>query len=90
MRDMTTREKAQKLLDELPESELEPVVEFIASRGTGDSDRKAEPSDVLDDWGSLNAQTDAAAGDLMARLDEEEIAEFGETISQAWGYESPR
>src|SRR5680860_1877568 len=29
---MTTREKAHQLLDELPESELEPVVEFIASR----------------------------------------------------------
>jgi predicted transcriptional regulator len=29
---MTTREKAHKLLDELPESEIEPVVEFIASR----------------------------------------------------------
>ncbi len=30
---MTTREKAQKLLDELPEDELEPVVEILASRG---------------------------------------------------------
>ena len=30
---MTTREKAQKLLDELPEDELEPIVEILASRG---------------------------------------------------------
>ena len=30
---MTTREKAQKLLDELPEDELEPIVEIMASRG---------------------------------------------------------
>jgi hypothetical protein len=29
---MTTREKAHKLLDELPESEVEPVLEFIVSR----------------------------------------------------------
>jgi len=29
---MTTREKAQKLLDELPEDELEPIVEILASR----------------------------------------------------------
>ncbi len=29
---MTTREKAQKLLDELPEDELEPIVEIMASR----------------------------------------------------------
>jgi hypothetical protein len=30
---MTTREKARKLLEELPESDMEPVVEFLASRG---------------------------------------------------------
>jgi hypothetical protein len=30
---VTTREKAQKLLDELPEDELEPIVEILASRG---------------------------------------------------------
>ncbi len=29
---MTTREKVHKLLDELPESEVEPVLEFIVSR----------------------------------------------------------
>jgi len=29
---MTTREKAQKLLDETPEHELEPFVEILASR----------------------------------------------------------
>ena len=30
---MTTREKAHKLLDELPESEIGPIVEILASRG---------------------------------------------------------
>jgi hypothetical protein len=34
---MTTREKAQKLLDELPEDELEPIVEILASRGENGS-----------------------------------------------------
>jgi hypothetical protein len=29
---MTTRERAQKLLDETPEDELEPFVEILASR----------------------------------------------------------
>jgi hypothetical protein len=29
---MTTREKAHRLLDELPDSEVEPVLEFIVSR----------------------------------------------------------
>jgi hypothetical protein len=83
---MTTREKAQKLLDETPEDELDTFVEILASRGTSGAD----PDDAVDDWGDLDAQTDAAAGDLMARLDEEEIAEFGETIAQAWGYESAK
>jgi hypothetical protein len=43
MRDMTTREKAQKLLDELPESEseLEPIVEILASRRKKSSGSKA-------------------------------------------------
>jgi hypothetical protein len=34
---MTTREKAQKLLDETPEDELEPVVEILASRSKTNS-----------------------------------------------------
>jgi hypothetical protein len=29
---MTTREKVHRLLDELPESEVEPVLEFIVSQ----------------------------------------------------------
>jgi hypothetical protein len=38
---MTTREKAQKLLDELPEDELEPIVAIMASRRKKDSGGKA-------------------------------------------------
>lgn len=37
MSPVTTREKAQKLLDELPEDELEPIVEIMASRSENDS-----------------------------------------------------
>ncbi len=44
---MTTREKAQKLLDETPEEELDTFVEILASRGTSG----AEPDDAVDDWG---------------------------------------
>lgn len=29
---MTTREKAHKLVDDLPETELQPVIDFIATR----------------------------------------------------------
>jgi hypothetical protein len=36
IRVMTTREQAHKLLDQVPDSELPPVLEFLASRGNDD------------------------------------------------------
>lgn len=84
---MATREQAHKLLDELPESEIDPVVEFIASRGENGSDAEpAKPGDIVDDWGNLSAMTRAGAGGMLQRMDEDEIAEHGETIAEAWGY----
>ncbi len=48
---MTTREKAHKLLDELPESEIEPIVEILASRGktnrTAQRDARSRARDFL-------------------------------------------
>jgi len=38
---VTTREKAQKLLDETPEDELESIVEILASRSENGSTGKA-------------------------------------------------
>lgn len=58
MLSMTTREKAHRLLDELPESEVEPVVEFIVSRREGDVD--------------LEALLDAEEDELLAELDARE------------------
>ncbi len=75
---MTTREKAHKLLDELPESEIEPVVEFIASRGTNETD------DTVEEWGDLNAWSDAASKDTMRMLDEDEAA-----IGFSWEQRNP-
>lgn len=50
---MTAREIAKRLIDELPESEVEPVVEFIVSRGEGDADLEAlldgEADELLDE-----------------------------------------
>ena len=62
---MTTREKAHRLIDALPESEVEPVLEFIASRREGEE---------VDAWGDLDAWSDAAGEDTMDMLDEEEAA----------------
>lgn len=75
---MTTRKKAQKLLDELPESELEPIVEILASRGTNGADPDAADSSVaeldepeiaslLEGWGLL--PSGAPAPNWVAGLD---------------------
>lgn len=61
---MTTRERAHKLLDELPESEIEPILDFIASRRV--------EGDAEDDWGDLEVFNAALTADNLRRLDEEE------------------
>ena len=54
---MTTREIAKRLIDEPPESEVEPVVEFIVSRRNADVDL----GELLDEEG------DELLGELDAR-----------------------
>lgn len=60
---MTTREKAHRLLDNLPESEVEPVLEFIVSRGGGGD---------VDDWGDPSRLHAVTTGETMRRLADEE------------------
>jgi hypothetical protein len=62
--EMTTREKIHKLVDELPESQLDPVADFIATRG--------RPDDVVDEWGNVSAMLRGSTGRAMRRLDEQE------------------
>jgi hypothetical protein len=88
---MTTREKAHKLLDELPDSEIEPVVEFIASRGTvsqqGDSfarwlDSRPEEDEEItaeEEAAVQEARDEIAAGAPLLSLDE---------IKREFGYDS--
>jgi hypothetical protein len=57
---MTTREKAHQLLDELPDAEVEPVLDFIVSRRGKDQDLEA----LLDEEGD----------ELLAGLDTRERA----------------
>ena|ERR1700677_2375005 len=89
------QERMHRLVEELSELEAASALSLLEKEHedpepADNEDAAAQSGDIIDDWGDLDAQTDAAAGDLMARLDEEEIAEFGETISQAWGYESAK
>jgi hypothetical protein len=62
---VTTREKIHKLVDELPEADLDPVAEILASRSE---------SSAMDEWGDLDAWSAAASKDTMLMLDEEEAA----------------
>lgn len=55
---------ALKLVEDLPESQLAPLIEFLASQQM--------PGDVVDDWGNLSAMTRASAARTMHRLDEQE------------------
>ena len=81
---MTTKERLHRLVDELSESEADATLDFIALR------RKGETGDIVDEWGNLSTTTKMAAASVMRDLAEEERAEFGETIAEAWGYESRR
>jgi hypothetical protein len=61
---MTTRERALKLVEELPESRLESLIEFLASLD--------KPGDIIDEWGNLSAMTRASAVRTMRRMDRQE------------------
>lgn len=63
---MTTREKAHQLLDKLPDSELEPVVEFIASRGGDSFSRWLDSRPVEDE--EISADEIAAIDEAHAEL----------------------
>jgi len=58
------RERALKLVEELPESRLETLVEFLSSQH--------KPGDIVDEWGNLSAMTRASTVRTMRRLDEQE------------------
>jgi hypothetical protein len=77
---MTTKERLHKLVDELSETEADETLRFAAARHEGKN---------VDEWGDLDAFTDALTGGALRRLDDEERAEFGETIAEAWEHERP-
>jgi hypothetical protein len=68
---IATRDQLHKLVDELPETDLDPVAEILISRrengGVGDA---AQPGDVIDGWGNLSAMRRASTARKMRRLDE--------------------
>jgi hypothetical protein len=82
---MTTREKIDAVLNNMPESELEPVFEILISRSGAEYDPEAaKPGDIIDEWGNLSALRRASSPRKLSQLDEAEIAEFGETIGETF------
>lgn len=75
----------------------EKVLEFAPSWSEHDAEialraveREHETGDIAEEWGSISEMTGAAATQVMQDLAEEERAQFGETIAEAWQYESRR
>jgi hypothetical protein len=64
IRGMTKRERVIRLVELLPESQLDLLIDFLAS--------KPKPGDIVDEWGNLSAMTRASAARTMRRLDEQE------------------
>lgn len=83
---MTAKERLHQLVDELSEAEADDALRYVASRREGgEADPEAvRPGDIVDEWGNLSALRRASSAGKLARLDQEEIAECGETIGDAF------
>lgn len=81
---VTTRKQIDAVLNNMPEAELEPVLEILISRvGKGHDPEAPQPGDIVDDWGNLSALRRASSAQKLNQLDEAEIAEFGETLGES-------
>ncbi len=85
---MTAKELVLKRAPNWSEEDAEVALRAVEHRHQHQHQDK--PGDIVDVWGNLDAQTDATTAASMHDLDEQEMAELGETISEAWGYESSR
>ena len=65
IRAMTTKERLHKLVDELSEAEADETLRFAVAHHEGRN---------VDEWGDMDAQTDALFADTMRTLAEEERA----------------
>jgi hypothetical protein len=78
---MTAKEKLHERVEALSEEEAERLMAELEG---------AAPGDIVDEWGNLSVMTRASSTRAMRRLDEEERAERGETIGEAWEREGLR
>jgi hypothetical protein len=78
---VTAKEKLRERVETLSEQEADETLRLLEDW---------KPGDVVDEWGNLSALTRSSAARTMRRLDEEERAERGETIGEAWEREGLR
>jgi hypothetical protein len=82
---MATREEVHKLVEELPEADLDSVAENLTARRDPESPR---PGDIVDEWGNLSAVRRASAekvgnfSGVLGHLSRDEIAVHGETLGE--------
>lgn len=78
---MTAKEKVLELAPRWSEHDAAIALRAVEhGHETGD----------IDDWGSISKMTGTAATQVMQDLAEEERAQFGDTIAEAWQYQSRR
>jgi ATP-dependent Clp protease ATP-binding subunit ClpA len=82
---MSVKKRLHQLVDELSEAEAKNALRYIVSRHMHED----LPGDIIDEWGNLSAMARASTAETMRRLDEEEREAFGETLADAWGWDSP-
>jgi hypothetical protein len=73
---MPTRDELHKQIDDLTEEQLAGTRLDVPVRAAT--------------WGNLSAMKRRSARRKMKRLTEEEIAANGQTLAEAWGYESSK
>jgi hypothetical protein len=77
---MTAKEQLLRQAPDWSEHDAEVALRAVEhEHGT-----EARPGDIVDEWGNLSVMTRASTARVMRRLDEEEIAEHGETIGEAF------
>jgi len=42
------------------------------------------PGDIVDEWGNLSSFVRSSSDPVFKRLDDQERAEFGETLAESW------
>lgn len=72
---MAAKEKLHERVETLSEQEAVETLQMLEDW---------KPGDTVDEWGILSAMARSSSGAAMRRLDEEERAEHGETIGEAW------